>query len=107
MVYSGNFLARAEVDEYAVTRLQIGLNPFQFSWCLKPNEIFQTPEAILAYSDAGLNDLSQTFHRLFTTRLARGYWRERKRPILINNWEATYFDFTEEKLLAIAKVLKN
>lgn len=106
LVYSGNFLARAEVDEYAVTRLQIGLNPFQFSWCLKPNEIFQTPEAILAYSDAGLNDLSQTFHRLFTTRLARGYWRERKRPILINNWEATYFDFTEEKLLAIAKSAK-
>lgn len=106
LVYSGNFLARAEVDEYAVTRLQIGLNPFQFSWCLKPNEIFQTPEAILAYSAEGLNDLSQTFQRLFATRLARGYWRERKRPILINNWEATYFDFTEEKLLAIAKSAK-
>src|SRR5699024_11222907 len=102
-VYSGNFLAQAEVDEYSVTRLQIGIDPFQFSWCLKPNETFQTPEAILAYTSEGLNQLSQTFQKLYTTRLARGYWRDKERPILINNWEATYFDFTEEKLLSIAR----
>ena len=105
-VYSGNFLAQAEVDEYSVTRLQIGIDPFQFSWCLKPNETFQTPEAILAYTSEGLNQLSQTFQKLYTTRLARGYWRDKERPILINNWEATYFDFTEEKLLSIAKKAK-
>ena len=105
-VYSGNFLAQAEVDEYSVTRLQIGTDPFQFSWCLKPNETFQTPEAILAYTSEGLNQLSQTFQKLYTTRLARGYWRDKERPILINNWEATYFDFTEEKLLSIAKKAK-
>lgn len=105
-VYSGNFLAQAEVDEYSVTRLQIGIDPFQFSWCLKPNETFQTPEAILAYTSEGLNQLSQTFQKLYTTRLARGYWRDKERPILINNWEATYFDFIEEKLLSIAKKAK-
>ncbi|MYU84952.1 alpha-galactosidase [Lactobacillus salivarius] len=105
-VYSGNFLAQAEVDEYSVTRLQIGIDPFQFSWCLKPNETFQTPEAILAYTSEGLSQLSQTFQKLYTTRLARGYWRDKERPILINNWEATYFDFTEEKLLSIAKKAK-
>lgn len=105
-VYSGNFLAQAEVDEYSVTRLQIGIDPFQFSWCLKPNETFQTPEAILAYTNEGLNQLSQTFQKLYTTRLARGYWRDKECPILINNWEATYFDFTEEKLLSIAKKAK-
>lgn len=105
-VYSGNFLAQAEVDEYSVTRLQIGIDPFQFSCCLKPNETFQTPEAILAYTSEGLNQLSQTFQKLYTTRLARGYWRDKERPILINNWEATYFDFTEEKLLSIAKKAK-
>lgn len=105
-VYSGNFLAQVEVDEYSVTRLQIGIDPFQFSWCLKPNETFQTPEAILAYTSEGLNQLSQTFQKLYTTRLARGYWRDKERPILINNWEATYFDFTEEKLLSIAKKAK-
>lgn len=105
-VYSGNFLAQAEVDEYSVTRLQIGIDPFQFSWCLKSNETFQTPEAILAYTSEGLNQLSQTFQKLYTTRLARGYWRDKERPILINNWEATYFDFTEEKLLSIAKKAK-
>lgn len=105
-VYSGNFLAQAEVDEYSVTRLQIGIDPFQFSWCLKPNETLQTPEAILAYTSEGLNQLSQTFQKLYTTRLARGYWRDKERLILINNWEATYFDFTEEKLLSIAKKAK-
>lgn len=103
LVYSGNFLAQAEVDAYKVTRVQMGINPFHFSWKLKPGESFQTPEAVMAYTSKGLNSLSQTFHRLYQTRLARGYWRDRERPILINNWEATYFDFNEEKLLRLAK----
>lgn len=106
LVYSGNFLAQAEVDTYDVTRMMIGIHPFGFSWCLKPGETFQTPEAVVVYSDKGMNKMSQIFHRLYRTRLARGYWRDRERPVLLNNWEATYFDFTEEKLLAIANTAR-
>ncbi len=106
LVYSGNFLAQAEVDTFDVTRMMIGIHPSYFSWCLKPGESFQTPEAVMVYSCDGLNGMSQTFHRLYRTRLARGYWSERERPILLNNWEATYFDFDEEKLLEIAKTAK-
>ncbi len=106
LVYSGNFLAQAEVDTYGVTRMMIGINPFGFSWCLKPQESFQTPEAVMIYSTEGMNGMSQAYHRLYRTRLARGYWRDRERPVLLNNWEATYFDFTEEKLLKIAKNAK-
>ena len=106
LVYSGNFLVQAEVDTFNVTRMMLGIHPQEFSWCLKPGEEFQTPEAVLVYSDRGLNGMSQTFHRLYRTRLARGEWRDKVRPILINNWEATYFDFTEEKLLEIAQTAK-
>lgn len=105
-VYSGNFLMQAEVDTFHTTRMMVGLNPFCFTWNLKPEETFQTPEAVMVYSAEGMNHMSQTFHHLYRTRLARGYWRDRERPILINNWEATYFDFTEEKLLDIAKAAK-
>ncbi|HFD1715773.1 TPA: alpha-galactosidase [Enterococcus faecium] len=103
LVYSGNFLIQAEVDTWDVTRLQVGINPFGFNWKLNPGEIFTAPEAILVYSSKGLNAMSQTFHQLFRKRLARGNWREKDRPVLINNWEATYFDFDEEKLVNIAK----
>ncbi len=106
LIYSGNFLAQAEVDTYKVTRMMIGINPFGFSWCLKPGEEFQTPEAVMVYSLDGMNGMSQTFHRLYRTRLARGYWRDRERPVLLNNWEATYFDFTQETLLKIAEDAK-
>ncbi|MBR1859387.1 MAG: alpha-galactosidase [Selenomonadaceae bacterium] len=107
LIYSGNFLAQAEVDTFNVTRLTIGINPFQFDWQLKSGETFQTPEAVLVYSSSGLNALSQTYHKLYRTRLAHGIWRDRERPILINNWEATYFDFTEDKLINIAKTAKD
>lgn len=106
LVYSGNFLAQAEVDPYKVTRVQMGINPFHFAWKLAPGESFQTPEAVMVYTNNGLNALSQNFHHLYQQRLARGYWRDRQRPILINNWEATYFDFTEEKLLKLARTAK-
>ncbi len=106
LVYSGNFLAQAEVDTYNVTRVMLGIHPLGFSWLLEPGGAFQTPEAVAVYSAHGMNGMSQAFHRLYRTRLARGYWRDRERPILLNNWEATYFDFTKEKLLAIAKTAK-
>ncbi len=102
LIYSGNFLAQAEVDAYNTTRFLMGIHPAGFDWKLSAGTSFQTPEAVMIYTDQGLNCLSQTFHRLYQKRLARGYWRDRERPILINNWEATYFDFTEEKLLQIA-----
>lgn len=102
-VYSGNFLIQAEVDTWDVTRLQVGINPFGFEWKLLPNESFTSPEVVLVYSDTGLNGMSQAFHQLFRKRLARGNWREKDRPVLINNWEATYFDFDEEKLISIAE----
>ena len=105
-VYSGNFLIQAEVDTWDTTRLQVGINPFHFEWKLAPNDQFVSPEALLVFSDKGLNGMSQSFHQLFRTRLARGFWKEKKRPVLINNWEATYFDFTEEKLLTIARTAK-
>ena len=106
LVYSGNFLAQAEVDTYNVTRVMLGINPFAFTWKLESGETFQTPEAVMVYSDQGLNGMSQTLHRLYRTRLARGLWRDKVRPILLNNWEATYFDFNEEKLVGIARAAK-
>ncbi|NCE73905.1 alpha-galactosidase [Anaerotruncus sp. X29] len=103
LIYSGNFLAQAEVDTYNVTRVLLGIHPSGFDWKLEPQESFQTPEAVMVYSDKGLNGMSQNFHQLYQTRLARGIWRDRERPILINNWEATYFDFTEDRLVEIAQ----
>jgi alpha-galactosidase len=102
LVYSGNFLAEAEVDEHETVRARIGLHPDTFAWQLEPGETFEAPEAVLAWSGDGLAALSDAFHALFRTRLARGPWRDRPRPVLINNWEATYFDFDEPKLVDIA-----
>lgn len=106
LVYSGNFLAQAEVDTYNVSRIMIGIHPRGFSWTLHNNESFQTPEAVMVYSNQGLNKMSQTYHTLYRTRLARGYWRDKARPILVNNWEATYFDFNEEKIVSMAETAK-
>ena len=102
LVYSGNFQISAQVDPYHVTRILMGIHPAHFAWQLQPGEEFQTPEALIVYSDKGLNAMSQSLHRLMRERLVRGIWRDKERPILINNWEATYFDFNEEKLLKIA-----
>ncbi|MBY0182516.1 alpha-galactosidase [Bacillus subtilis] len=107
LVYSGNFLAQVEVDAYSVTRVMMGINPFCFKWKLNSKESFQTPECVMVFSDQGLNGMSQTFHELYRTRLVRGNWRDKDRPILINNWEATYFNFNEEKILTIAKAAKD
>ena len=105
-VYSGNFLSAAQVDTYGTTRVLMGIHPEWFSWKLEPGASFQTPEVVMVRSDEGLNGMSRTLHALFRERLARGEWRDRPRPILINNWEATYFDLNEEKLLKIAKKAK-
>ncbi|MGP7817173.1 alpha-galactosidase [Niallia sp. 01092] len=104
LVYSGNFLAQAEVDQFQTTRVTMGMNPFDFSWKLRPKETFQTPEVVMVYSYQGLGDMSRTFHDLYRNCLCRGAYRDKERPILINNWEATYFDFDAEKIEEIANV---
>ena len=102
-VYSGNFLIQTEVDTFDTTRLLVGIHPQGFRWKLRPGSSFQTPEVVFAYTTEGLNDLSATLHSLFRERLTRGQWRDRPRPIVTNNWEATYFDFTEDTLIDIAR----
>ena len=106
LVYSGNFLAQVEVDTWDTVRVTLGINPFGFDWKLSPGGVFQTPEAVMVYSCQGMGEMSRTFHRLYRSRLARGQWRDRPRPILINNWEATYFNFTEDKLISIARAAR-
>ena len=103
LVYSGNFIAGAQKDCFDVTRAYLGIHPTGFSWVLAPGEEFYTPEAVTVYSANGIGEMSRKFHKIYRTRLCRGKYRDIKRPILINNWEATYFDFNEEKILKITE----
>ena len=107
LVYSGNFIAQVEVDQFKTARFSMGINPFDFSWILEPNDNFQTPELIMVYSNNGLGDMSRTFHKLYRNNLCRGNFKLKTRPILINNWEATYFDFNPQKLEDLAKEAKD
>jgi alpha-galactosidase len=106
LVYSGNHQAAVEVDEYFQARALQGVSPEGFAWRLAPGESFQAPEAVLVYSAEGLGGMSREYHRLYAERLVRGRWRDADRPVLINNWEGTYFDFTADKLVAIAERAK-
>ena len=103
LIYSGNFLTLADRGQFDNVRLMTGINPEGFCWKLNSGECFQAPEAVLVYSAEGLNGMSHAFHDLYRSHLIRGEYRDKKRPILINNWEATYFDFNTEKLLSIAR----
>ena len=102
LVYSGNFLAEVEVGMFESTRVRLGISPNTFTWTLEPGGTFGTPEAVMVYSDAGLGAMSDAFHGLYRERLARGRWRDAPRPVLLNTWEATYFDFDEARLIEIA-----
>lgn len=102
-VYSGNFKAQAEVSQFDSVRMSMGIHPENFCWKLEKGESFQAPEVVMVYSSKGLDMMTNSFHRLYKNHLIRGEYKDKKRPILINNWEATYFDFTTEKLLSIAK----
>ena len=106
LCYSGSFKATVESDQNRCARAMIGINPFNFSWELAPGEDFQTPEAYLCYSPDGLNGMSQHFHKLVHNHITTGKFARSPRPILINNWEATYFNFNEEKILALAERAK-
>ncbi len=103
LVYSGNFMAQAEVTQHKKTRFVMGINPMDFSWLLRPEEEFQTPEVVMVYSANGIGEMSRTYHDLYRNHLIRGQWKDKKRPVLINNWEATYFNFDTDKIIAIAK----
>ena len=103
LVYSGSYEIRAELDQHNCVRWQAGLESEDFCWLLKPEENFCTPEALLTYSDHGLDGMTANFHDFIRNHIIRGKYKDRKRPILINNWEATYFEFDTEKLLSIAR----
>lgn len=100
-VYSGNFLAQAEVDQYNKVRAVLGIHPDSFQWHLEPGESFQAPEVVLVCSDAGLGGMSRTFHDLFRGHLIRG--QRKHRPTLVNSWEACYFDFDHDRLLRLGQ----
>lgn len=100
-VYSGNHKFEVEKDQFAQTHVNIGIDNFNFNWELKPEASFQAPEVLMVYSSQGLNKMSQAFHSLIHDRIIRSKYKDQLRPILVNNWEATYFDFDEEKLKPI------
>ena len=106
LVYSGNFVVRADHDMYKGIRLQAGINPTTFCWEMNAGDSFHTPEVLLVYSGEGLNGMSQRFHKIFIERLARGYWKDKERPVLLNTWEACYFDFTHDKVVDLARAAK-
>ncbi len=102
-VYSGNFKAQVQSDQFDQVRMTVGIHPEDFTWKLKEGESFQAPEIVLVYSAQGLGQMTRIFHDFYRNHLIRSEYKNQKRPILINNWEATYFDFDTEKLIAIAK----
>lgn len=103
LIYSGNHYEAVEVSGYGKLRIMAGISPHQFQWSLKEQEEFYTPEALLAYSNQGQNGLSQRIHHFINHHIIAPEWAYRERPILINNWEATYFDFNDSKLIEIAR----
>jgi len=103
MLYSGSFIQSIEVDEDHQVRWMTGIHPENFTWQLLPNESFQSPEAVMGYSTEGLNALSHIFHSLVNENIVPPQWRHKARPIVLNNWEATYFDFNHEKLVNLAR----
>lgn len=105
-VYSGEFLIEAEKDQLGRTRLICGIHPDNFSWNLHGGDTLWLPEVMMTHSGNGMGKVSRNFHKAIREHICRGEWKDRQRPILINNWEATYFHFTGEKLVAIAKEAK-
>lgn len=102
-VYSGNFIAQTEKSQFDSVRMLMGIHPEGFTWKLEPGQRFTAPEVVMTYSAEGLGKMTRTFHDLYRNHLIRSPYLHEKRPILINNWEATYFDFDEKKLLEIAE----
>lgn len=106
-IYSGNFLAQAELDQFGNVRAQMGIHPDTFCWRLAPGEVFDTPEAILNYSPQGLNGMSRNFHWLYQYHLMPERFSDKDRPILLNSWEAMYYDVNLEKIEEQAELARN
>lgn len=107
LIYSGNHYSAFETSAYGKTRFVSGINPRGFSYSLQPGESLDAPEAVMSFSDKGYNGLSYNMHRFVRKHIVRGSWRDRERPILLNSWEAAYFDINESKLLKLAKTGKD
>lgn len=107
LLYSGNHETTLEVSGHGLLRVLTGIGSAQFLWPLAPGETFETPEAALTTSEQGMNGASQNFHHFVNHHVVPKYWQQRPRPVLMNNWEATFFDFTERKILAMAKEAKS
>ena len=103
LVYSGNFQAMAEVDQFENSRLVMGIHPYQFGWTLEPGEAFTAPEAALVCSPSGFGQMSRQFHHAIRRNLIRDPWKDRRKPVLINHWEATEMYFTADRLVEIAQ----
>lgn len=106
LIYSGNHYEAAEVSGFGKTRLVAGINPQSFSWRLLPGEAFQAPEAVAAFSHQGFNGMSQCMHRFVREHIVRGSWKRKVRPVLLNSWEAAYFNINEKRLLNLARAGK-
>lgn len=106
LIYSGNFETTLEVSPHNIVRVLMGINSFDFFMDLEPNGHFVTPEVLLSFSKNGLSRLSQNLHETVKKNIIPKHWQNKSRPILINNWEATYFDFNEKKLIKLAKEAK-
>ena len=107
LLYSGNHYSATEVSTFKKTRVVYGINPQNFSWTLEPEQIFEAPEAVMTYSSSGFRQMSLNMHEFVREHITRGPWKKKERPILINSWEASYFDFTESSLVKLAKTAKN
>lgn len=106
LLYSGSHYTAVERSPRDFVRIVSGIQPQGFCWRLPAGEIFRAPEAVMTFSNEGLNGLSGNFHRFVRQHILRGNWKEKPRPVLLNNWEAYFFDFTEAKLLSLAKQAK-
>lgn len=107
LIYSGNHYEAVEVSGHGKTRFVSGINPQSFCYIISPGEDFEAPEAVMTYSQEGFNGMSQNMHRFVREHIVRGEWKHKIRPVLLNSWEAAYFDIDEEKLLHLAKAGKD
>lgn len=106
LVYSGNHYGAVELSNHDIVRVQTGINPHCFEWELKENGRFEAPEAIMTFSNKGFNGMSHHFHDFINSHIVRGDWKGKERPVLVNNWEAHFFKFTQGKLLRLARRAK-
>ncbi len=107
LIYSGNHYAAAEVNAYGKTRIVSGIQPEGFRWLLEKDGRFETPEAVMTYSENGFTGQSQNMHRFVRSHIVRGVWRDRPRPVLLNSWEACYFNISEKSLVSMARSAKD